>query len=188
MCRLVVKACQNKGMLESLPYLLIANVWHKNSKCLTTLEESQASLKDRPTSQTIIANYATGYSTPPTWVLKTRALRHASVLRTSRRILEGMEIHLWLNILTIPSYHVDINIDTVIAAITDLFGFATGLKPKFKVHGGSYAENIALQNIQVSRNLVFEQSNVNTRPVCVCCFHIFSPNCFHGCAVERAVY
>ena len=29
---------------------------------------------------------------------------------------------------------------------------ATGLRPKFKVHGGSYAENIALQNIQVSVN------------------------------------
>ncbi|TIA90965.1 hypothetical protein E3P99_01305 [Wallemia hederae] len=48
----------------------------------------------------------------------------------------------------IGSYHVDINIDAVIAAIRDLFAMATGLRPKFKVHGGSYAENIALQNIQ----------------------------------------
>lgn len=48
----------------------------------------------------------------------------------------------------IGSYHVDINIDTVINAIRDLFALATGLRPKFKVHGGSYSENIALQNIQ----------------------------------------
>ena len=48
----------------------------------------------------------------------------------------------------IGSYHVDINIDTVISAIRDLFALATGLRPKFKVHGGSYSENIALQNIQ----------------------------------------
>lgn len=86
------------------------------------------------------------------------------------------------------SYHVDINIDTIIAAITDLFGVATGLKPKFKVHGGSYAENIALQNIQVGKNLAFEQTNDNPRRACVCCFHIFSLNCFHGCVVEWVVY
>lgn len=46
------------------------------------------------------------------------------------------------------SYHVDINMDAVIGAIRDLFGLATGHKPKFRAHGGSYAENIALQNIQ----------------------------------------
>lgn len=86
------------------------------------------------------------------------------------------------------SYHVDINIDTIIAAITDLFGVATGLKPKFKVHGGSYAENIALQNIQVGKNLAFEQANTSPRRACVCCFHIFSLNCFHGCVVEWVVY
>jgi hypothetical protein len=48
------------------------------------------------------------------------------------------------------SYHVDLNMDLVVSAVTQLFGLITGVKPKFKVHGGSQAENLALQNIQVS--------------------------------------
>ena len=38
--------------------------------------------------------------------------------------------------------------DLVITSIRDLFAFVTGKKPTFKVHGGSVAENLALQNIQ----------------------------------------
>lgn len=36
-------------------------------------------------------------------------------------------------------------------AVRELFAMVTGVKPKFRVHGGSNAENLALQNIQVSR-------------------------------------
>ncbi len=39
--------------------------------------------------------------------------------------------------------------DAIVAAVRDLFAVITGVKPKFKVHGGSMAENLALQNIQV---------------------------------------
>jgi NAD+ synthase (glutamine-hydrolysing) len=39
--------------------------------------------------------------------------------------------------------------DLIVSAVTQLFGLITGVKPKFKVHGGSQAENLALQNIQV---------------------------------------
>ena len=39
--------------------------------------------------------------------------------------------------------------DTVVTALRNLFGFVTGLKPQFRAHGGSIAENLALQNIQV---------------------------------------
>lgn len=49
----------------------------------------------------------------------------------------------------IGSYHIDLNMDTVVNAVRSLFAFVTGVKPKFKVHGGSAAENLALQNIQV---------------------------------------
>ena len=48
------------------------------------------------------------------------------------------------------SYHTDFNMDAVVSAIRDLFCYVTNIKPKFKVHGGSQAENLALQNIQVS--------------------------------------
>ena len=38
--------------------------------------------------------------------------------------------------------------DTVVTAIRDLFAFVTTKKPRFKVHGGTVPENLALQNIQ----------------------------------------
>ena len=50
----------------------------------------------------------------------------------------------------IGSYHINLDMDTVVTAVRSLFGLVTGITPRFKVHGGSYAENLALQNIQVS--------------------------------------
>jgi len=49
----------------------------------------------------------------------------------------------------IGSYHIDLNMDTVVAAVQSLFTLVTNRTPHFKVHGGSQAENLALQNIQV---------------------------------------
>ena len=48
------------------------------------------------------------------------------------------------------SYHTDLNMDSLVTAIRNLFGIVTGYKPQFRAHGGSNAENLALQNIQVS--------------------------------------
>jgi len=50
------------------------------------------------------------------------------------------------------SYHTDFNMDLVVTAVRDLFARVTNIKPKFKVHGGSQAENLALQNIQVGHS------------------------------------
>lgn len=50
----------------------------------------------------------------------------------------------------IGAYHVDLNMDSVVNAVRDLFIFVTGKRPMFQVHGGSKTENLALQNIQVS--------------------------------------
>lgn len=50
---------------------------------------------------------------------------------------------------SIGCYHVDLNMDTVVSAVQTLFTTVTGLRPRFKVHGGTSAENLALQNIQV---------------------------------------
>jgi len=38
--------------------------------------------------------------------------------------------------------------DACVSAIHTLFTFVTNKKPEYKVHGGSNAENLALQNIQ----------------------------------------
>ncbi|KAK0528643.1 glutamine-dependent NAD(+) synthetase [Tilletia horrida] len=48
----------------------------------------------------------------------------------------------------IGSYHIDLNMDIVVRAITTLFTAVTSKTPRFKVHGGTPAENLALQNIQ----------------------------------------
>lgn len=45
-------------------------------------------------------------------------------------------------------YHVDLNMDACVSAIHTLFTLVTGKKPEYKVHGGTAAENLALQNIQ----------------------------------------
>lgn len=52
------------------------------------------------------------------------------------------------------SYHVDLNMDTAVTAVRELFGFVTGFKPRFRAHGGSEAENLALQNIQARLRMV----------------------------------
>ena len=49
----------------------------------------------------------------------------------------------------IGAYHVDLNMDSLVKAVTDLFSFVTGKRPQFRVHGGTKTENLALQNIQV---------------------------------------
>ena len=48
----------------------------------------------------------------------------------------------------IGSYHLSVNIDSVVAALYALFVGITGKTPKFKVEGGTEGENNALQNIQ----------------------------------------
>ncbi len=54
----------------------------------------------------------------------------------------------------IGASHLDINIDSVVTAVTQLFIRVTHKTPQFKVHGGSNAENLALQNIQARLRMV----------------------------------
>ncbi|KAJ2778766.1 glutamine-dependent NAD(+) synthetase [Coemansia interrupta] len=50
---------------------------------------------------------------------------------------------------SIGSYHVDLDMDAAVSAIVALFTMVTGgPAPQYAVHGGSAAENLALQNIQ----------------------------------------
>ncbi len=54
----------------------------------------------------------------------------------------------------INSYHIDLNMDSLVTAVRNLFAYVTGVKPQFRVHGGSAAENLALQNIQARLRMV----------------------------------
>ena len=84
--------------------------------------------------------------------------------------------------LSMISYHLDINMDNVVAAVTSLFLVVTGVKPKFKAHGGSNAENLALQNIQVGRRTSPTRlcSHRGFRQGCAWYYHICSRNSYHG--------
>ena len=48
----------------------------------------------------------------------------------------------------------DVDIDEVFNAQRKVFFGATGFEPNFKVHGGSAAENLALQNVQARSRMV----------------------------------
>ena len=54
----------------------------------------------------------------------------------------------------VGSYHMDVKIDLVVSAMTQLFAVITGKTPRFRVHGGTPAENLALQNIQARLRMV----------------------------------
>ena len=46
------------------------------------------------------------------------------------------------------SYHTDLNIDTIVAAMLGVFTAVTNFTPRFRNQGGSVSEGLALQNIQ----------------------------------------
>ncbi|ODV88980.1 hypothetical protein CANCADRAFT_132553 [Tortispora caseinolytica NRRL Y-17796] len=54
----------------------------------------------------------------------------------------------------IGAYHVDLNIDTMVSATRMLFEAVTGKAPRFRIHGGTTVENLALQNIQARLRMV----------------------------------
>ncbi|KAJ6820440.1 glutamine-dependent NAD(+) synthetase isoform X1 [Iris pallida] len=54
----------------------------------------------------------------------------------------------------IGSWHLDVNIDGVISALLSLFQTLTGKRPRYKLDGGSNAENLGLQNIQARVRMV----------------------------------
>ncbi|KAG8691212.1 glutamine-dependent NAD(+) synthetase [Ceratobasidium sp. 395] len=47
-----------------------------------------------------------------------------------------------------------LNMDTLVTAVRNLFAVVTGQRPQFRAHGGSNAENLALQNIQARLRMV----------------------------------
>lgn len=54
----------------------------------------------------------------------------------------------------IGSYHIDMNMDTLVLAVVRVFEVSCGKRPVFKIFGGSQTENLALQNIQARLRMV----------------------------------
>ena len=65
---------------------------------------------------------------------------------------------------SIGSYHVSFNFDSVVTAVISLFSTVTNFHPRFKVHGGGYAENVALQNVQARLRMVLAYMNASLLP------------------------
>ena len=64
----------------------------------------------------------------------------------------------------IGSYHLNINMDTLVNALRKLFTGITGKTPQFKTEGGSTVENQALQNIQARLRMVISYLFAQTLP------------------------
>jgi NAD+ synthase (glutamine-hydrolysing) len=54
----------------------------------------------------------------------------------------------------IGSYHLTVQIDLMVRAVTRVFSMTTGKTPQFEAHGGTMAEDLALQNIQARLRMV----------------------------------
>ncbi|KAL9263926.1 Glutamine-dependent NAD(+) synthetase-like protein [Drosera capensis] len=54
----------------------------------------------------------------------------------------------------IGAWHINLSIDSVISALLSLFQTLTGKCPRYKIDGGSNAENLGLQNIQARIRMV----------------------------------
>lgn len=65
----------------------------------------------------------------------------------------------WFLFILLFSRHLSVSIDGVVSGCLDVFQLATSLVPKFRVHGGTNSENLALQNVQV-----WSYNNNNNKP------------------------
>ena len=132
------------------------------------------------------ANSAIVFSIPVIWAQKTQVAKRGSELKTWLPPSGGTcSVYCCLDpsIDDLPhSYHTDLNMDTVVTAVRDLFAYVTGIKPKFRAHGGSNAENLALQNIQVDSMVIMECSisHCYLRRDFVWSLPTCSRSCFHG--------
>jgi NAD+ synthase (glutamine-hydrolysing) len=54
----------------------------------------------------------------------------------------------------IGATHLDVNIDAVVASFEGIVSTTLKKQPKFKVHGGTSTENLALQNVQARTRMV----------------------------------
>jgi len=64
-------------------------------------------------------------------------------LSRAQRLAEGIGAH-----------HLTIGIDEAYEALVHIFEKATGKTPRFEVQGGTYTEDLALQNIQARVRMV----------------------------------
>ncbi|EDN08522.1 hypothetical protein HCAG_05021 [Histoplasma mississippiense (nom. inval.)] len=66
---------------------------------------------------------------------------------------------------SIGSYHIDLDMDSVVSAISNLFTFVTNFTPRFSVHGGTATENLALQS-KPANSGIFKHAPASLLAIC----------------------
>lgn len=150
---------------------------------------SRESPRTRATSLLIPGSSAVVCSTHVTWEPRIPPLRQERERKISQKRLEGIVLLMQsiTALMQSTSYHINLNMDTVVTSVRDLFAFVTGIRPNFRAHGGTAAENLALQNIQVETACVGSLwcAYKITRPGCVWFFRTCSLNSFLGLEVDK---
>lgn len=130
-------------------------------------------------------------STHVTWEPRTPPLKLERGRKISQKQSEGILVLICgITPLTLSgSYHIDLNMDTLVTSVRDLFAFVTGARPQFRAHGGSAAENLALQNIQVKAACAASSwyaYKVAPRPACVWFLRTCLLSFSHGLGADKA--
>ncbi|EMR10229.1 NAD+ synthetase [Pneumocystis murina B123] len=92
------------------------------------------------------------------WIPKTpeefvKEILYTSYMATENSSLETRQRSRQLS-SAIGSYHIDLNIDSLVKATLQIFSCVTGKLPKFRLYGGSDCENLAFQNLQARLRMV----------------------------------
>ncbi|KAI3635108.1 hypothetical protein MIR68_006674 [Amoeboaphelidium protococcarum] len=66
---------------------------------------------------------------------------------------------------SIGSFHMDVNIDGIVESFVSLLSAVLQFVPRYKVHGGSQAENLVLQNIQARTRMVLSYAMAQLLPL-----------------------
>jgi len=163
-CVLYVQSCRrcseqgryDSNALDGRSFAL--TVGFQTNKSLQTLDALLENHRIPVISLRIPESLLAGFSIPVIWARKTLVRKLAGGQKSWRELSDGKVVVLCVLCspltLLVDSYHVDMNMDTVVRSIHDLFTFVTGFKPRFRVHGGSDRENLAMQNIQARLRMV----------------------------------
>lgn len=151
---------------------------------------SRESPRTRATFLPIPGSSAVACSTYVTWERSTPPPRQERGRKILQERLEGIVLPMRgiMALTQSTSYHVDLNMDSLVTSVRDLFTFVTGARPRFRAHGGTAAENLALQNIQVAVACVASLRcpyEVVSRPGCVWLLRTCSLNYFLGLEADK---
>lgn len=139
MCQLVAK-----GILEDVPHITRDVERMLGEECI---EKIKTELKDPLQASQYLAKH----------LLYTCYMGTSNSSRETRQRAKQLASE-------IGSYHLNINIDSLVNTLQKLFIGITGKTPQFKTEGGSRVENQALQNIQARLRMVISYLFAQTLP------------------------